>query len=75
MNWPAALSALAELVLVVLEIARERKAKDAGRAEALAEAATHVLDLIRKARDARRIAADTAADPSRLRDDDGFRWD
>jgi hypothetical protein len=75
MNWLAALSALAKLVLVVLEMARERKAKDAGGAEALAEAATHALDLIRKARDARRITADTAADPGRLRDDDGFRRD
>jgi hypothetical protein len=75
MNWLSALSALAKLVLVVLEMARERKAKDAGRAEVLAEAATHALDLIRKARDARRITADTAADPGRLRDDDGFRRD
>jgi hypothetical protein len=75
MNWLAALSALAKLILAVLEMARERKAKDAGRAEALAEAATHALDLICKARDARRVAADAAADPSRLRDDDGFRRD
>lgn len=75
MNWLAALSALAKLVLVVLEIAHERQAKDAGRAEALAEAATHALDLIRKARDARRAAANATADPSRLRDDDGFRRD
>jgi hypothetical protein len=75
MNWLAALSALAKLVLVVLEMARERKAKDAGRAEALVEAATHALNLIRKARDARRAAADAPADPGRLRDDDGFRGD
>lgn len=75
MNWLAALSALAKLILAILEMARERKAKDAGRAEALAEAATNALDLIRKARDARRAAADAAADPSRLRDDDGFRRD
>jgi hypothetical protein len=45
----------------------------AGRAEALAQAATHALDLIRKARDARHAAADAVADPGRLRDDDGFR--
>ncbi len=32
-------------------------------------------NLITKARDARRAAADAAADPSRLRDDDGFRRD
>jgi hypothetical protein len=75
MNWLSALSALAKLVLVVIEMARELQAKDAGRAEALAEAATHALDLIRKARNARRVAADAAADPSRLRDDDGFRRD
>jgi len=75
MNWLAALSALAKLVLVVLEMARERQAKDAGRAEALAEAATHALDLISKARDARRAAANAAADPGRLRDDDGFSRD
>lgn len=73
MNWLAALSALAKVVLAVLEMARERRAKEDGRAEALAEAATHALDLIRKARDARRGAADAATDPSRLRDDDGFR--
>lgn len=75
MSWLAALSAFAKLVLAILEMARERKAKDAGRAEALAETAAHALDLIRKARDARRVAADAAADRSRLRDDDGFRRD
>lgn len=75
MNWLAALAALAQIVLAVLEMARERQAKGAGRAEAIAESATHALDLIRAARDARRDAADAAADPSRLRDDDGFRRD
>lgn len=75
MNWLGALSALAQVVLAILEMARERRAEGAGRAEAVAESATHALDLIRKARDARRAAADAAADPSRLRDDDGFRRD
>jgi hypothetical protein len=75
MNWLTVLSALARIVLVILEMARERQAKGAGRAEAIAESATHALDLIRKARDARRAAADTASDPARLRDDDGFRRD
>ncbi len=72
MNWFAALAALARIVLAILEMARERQAKGAGRAEAIAESATHALDLIRKARDARRAAA---VDPARLRDDDGFRRD
>jgi hypothetical protein len=75
MNWLAALAALARIVLAILEMARERQAEGAGRAEALTESATHALDLIRKARDARRAVADTAADPGRLRDDDGFRRD
>jgi hypothetical protein len=75
MNWLAALAALARIVLAILEMARERQAEGTGRAEALAESATHALDLIRKARDARRAAADAAADPDRLRDDDGFRRD
>jgi hypothetical protein len=75
MNWLAALSALARIVLAILEMARERHAKGAGRAEAIAEAATNALDLIRKARDARRAAADATADLGRLRDDDGFRRD
>jgi hypothetical protein len=75
MNWLTVLSALARIVLAILEMARERQAKGAGRAEALAESATHALDLIRKARDARRAAADAASDPARLRDDDGFRRD
>jgi len=75
MNWLTVLSVLAKLVLVVLEMARERRAQGAGRAEAIAESATHALDLIRKARDARRAAADAAADPRRLRDDDGYRRD
>jgi hypothetical protein len=75
MNWLTVLSALAKLVLAILEMARERQAEGAGRAEALAESATNALDLIRKARDARRAAADAAADPGRLRDDDGFRRD
>lgn len=75
MNWLTVLSAFARIVLVILEMARERRAKGAGRAEAIAESATHALDLIRKARDARRGAADGASDPARLRDDDGFRRD
>jgi hypothetical protein len=75
MNWLAALAALAKIVLAILEMARERQAEGAGRAEALAESATHALDLIRKARDARRAAADAVADPGRVRDDDGFRRD
>jgi hypothetical protein len=75
MTWLAALSALARIVLAILEMARERQAEGAGKAEAIAESATHALDLIRKARDARRAAADAAADPARLRDDDGFRRD
>ncbi len=75
MNWLTVLSALAQIVLAVLEMARERQAKGAGRVEAIAESATHALDLIRKARDARRAAADAAFDPDRLRDDDGFRRD
>jgi hypothetical protein len=75
MNWLTVLSALARIVLAILEMARERQAKGAGRAEAIAKSATHALDLIRKARDARRAAADAAADPDRLRDDDGFRRD
>jgi len=75
MNWLTVLSALARIVLAILEMARERRAKGAGRAEAIAESSTHALDLIRKARDARRAAADAASDPDRLRDDDGFRRD
>jgi hypothetical protein len=75
MTWLTVLSALARIALAVFEMARERRAKGAGRAEALAESATHALDLIRKARDARRAAADAASDPTRLRDDDGFRRD
>ncbi len=75
MNWLTVLTALARIVLAILEMARERQAKGAGRAEAIAESATHALDLIRKARDARRAAADAASDPARLRDDDGFRRD
>ena len=75
MNWLTVLSALARIVLAILEMARERRAKGAGRAEAIAESATHALDLIRKARDARRAAADAASDPARLRDDEGFRRD
>jgi hypothetical protein len=75
MNWLTVLSALGRIVLVILEMARERRAEGAGRAEAIAESATHALDLIRKARDARRAAADAASDPDRLRDDDGFRRD
>jgi hypothetical protein len=75
MTWLTVLSALARIALAIFEMARERRAKGAGRAEALAESATHALDLIRKARDARRAAADIAADPGRLRDDDGFRRD
>jgi hypothetical protein len=38
MNWLAALAALARIVLAILEMARDRQAEDAGRAEALARA-------------------------------------
>lgn len=75
MNWLSALAALARVLAVILDMARETQARGAGRAEAITEASTHALDLIRKARDARRAAADAASDPSRLRDDDGFRRD
>ena len=37
MNWLTVLLALAKLVLVILEMARERQEKGAGRAEAIAE--------------------------------------
>jgi len=38
------------------------------QAEALAQSANHALDLIRKARHARRAASDAVSDPDRLRD-------
>jgi hypothetical protein len=73
MSWLSAPAALAKVLATILDMAREAQARGASRAEAIAEASTHALDLIRKARDARRAAADAASDPSRLRDDDGFR--
>jgi len=73
MNWLSALAAFARVVTAILDMARDAKARGAGRAEAIAEASTHALDLILKARAARRAAADAGSDPSRLRDDDGFR--
>ncbi|MCB1379116.1 MAG: hypothetical protein KDK89_12215 [Alphaproteobacteria bacterium] len=75
MNWISALAALAKVLAAVFNMAREAQARGAGRAEAIAEASTHALELIAKARVARRAAADAASDPSRLRDDDGFRKD
>ena len=75
MSWLSALAALAKVLAAILDMAREAEARGAGRAEAIAEASTHALDLIAKAGDARRAAADAAYDPSRLRDDDGFRRD
>lgn len=75
MNWLSALAAFARVLAVILDMARESQARGAGRAEAIAEASTHALDLIVKARAARRAAADTASDASRLRDEDGYRRD
>ena len=75
MSWLSALAALAKVLAAILDMARESQARGAGRAEAIAEASFNALNLIRKARDARRAAADAASDPSRLRDDDGFRRD
>lgn len=75
MNWLSALAALAKALAAIFDMAREAQTRSTGRAEAIAEASNHALDLIRKARDARRAAADAASDPSRLRDDDGFRRD
>ncbi len=57
MDWLKVLAALAQVFLAILELARESRAKGAGRAEAIAQSATHALDLIRKARDARRALA------------------
>jgi hypothetical protein len=48
-------------------MARDRQAEGTGRGEALAESAIKALDLIHKARDGRRAAADAAADPGRRR--------
>ena len=73
MSWLSALAALARIIAAILDMARNAKARGAGRAEAIAEASTHALDLILKARAARRAAADATTDPSRLRDNDGFR--
>jgi hypothetical protein len=53
MNWLSALAALAKVLVAILDMARESQARGAGRAEAIAEASTHALDLIHKARDAR----------------------
>lgn len=75
MNWLSTLAALAKVIAAVLDAARDAQMRGAGRDEAIAEASTHALDLIAKARDARRVAADADSDPSRLRDDDGFRRD
>lgn len=72
MSWLSALAALAKVLAAIFDMVRESQTRGAGRAAAIAEASTHAIDLIRKARDARRAAADAAADPSRLRDDDGF---
>lgn len=73
MTWLSALSALARLVLAIIEVARDERVRGAGRAEAIADAATHALDQIQAARNARRAAASRNADPDRLRDDDGYR--
>ena len=75
MNWLMALAALAKVLVAIFAMARAARVRGAGRSEAIAEASTHALDLIRKARDARRAATDATADDSRLRDDDGFRRD
>jgi hypothetical protein len=75
MSWHSALTALARVIAAILDMARDSQARGAGRAEAIAEASTHALELIAKARDARRATADAVSNPSRLRDDDGFRRD
>jgi hypothetical protein len=75
MSWLSALAALARVIAAILDMARNATERGASRAEAIAEASTHALELVAKARDARRAAADAASDPSRLRDDDGFRRD
>ena len=75
MSWLSALAALAKVLAVIVDMARESQARGAGRAEAIAEASAHALDLIHRARDARRAAAAAAFDPFRLRNDHGFRRD
>ena len=46
MSWLSALAALAKVLAAILYLARESRARGAGRAEAIAEASTHALDLI-----------------------------
>ena len=46
MSWLSAVAAPAKVFAAILDLAREAQARGAGRAEAIAEASTHALDLI-----------------------------
>lgn len=52
MSWLSALVALVRVLAAIFNMASDAQAQGAGRAEAIAEASNHALDLIAKARDA-----------------------
>lgn len=73
MNWAGLFLGFAQLLVLALTWARERQLMDAGRSEAIADLLRKEADAIRKANAARAAADAINADPSRLRESDGFR--
>lgn len=87
MSWLAALNAFLALMKLLLAESAKRQEREAqrsshaqgerlGEAETLAEVFNDAARLIEQADHARRVFRDQLrADPSRLRDDDGFKRD
>jgi hypothetical protein len=73
MSWMKAALALLSILQLVLEMARSRRDREAGAAEAILNAATEAANVLNKARAARLDARRVFSDPRRLLDDDGFR--
>lgn len=75
MTWLALIKSVLVFMNALTGYMRDRRLLSAGQALEAREALTNALDAIQKANDARARADRNNADPSRLRDNDGFRRD
>jgi hypothetical protein len=75
MTWIAVVRAALGFLDMIGRALERRQLINAGEAQAAARALGEALNVIDKANRARRDADRRNADPSRLRDDDGFRRD
>ena len=75
MGWLGLVRAILGFLDTIGRALEQRRLIQAGEAKEAARALGEAIDVIEKANRARRDADRHNADPSRLRDDDGFRRD